>query len=187
MSKTLQLLSGVVVLAFWWSYADHRTLTARRLDVIQHSQRPYIVNGFHIDLEGQVIPRLRRPPIGARYLLLVTSDDCRYSREALPSWRAMLERIAFDRRSEVIVLSMAGTTIATEFVTILDRKHVPTQLVRPRSVLGIIEHTDLSLTPALLLLDSQHRVRLVASGISPAVVEQVDRFLGSGQQMIGGE
>lgn len=174
-----QTMTVVAIIAFWWLYVQHLQLRAQRLEALTRGQRPYALNGMRLPLETALEPFPEDLRGLRRYLLLMTSDNCMPSRVAVEPLRELLRNISYGPDAGVILLSVAGVELPRVLARELRTLGVSHHIVSLRSQSAFVKQTDLSYTPALILVDSDFRVRMVAPRLTEVVAREIKRFLGA--------
>jgi hypothetical protein len=95
---TPNVVVGVVTflscLYFWSAHWAAKHLNARFLNTYQTSKRPVPLNGLHIPIDQLFGVR---DGDASAYVLLVSSDECHFSREMAASWEQWLAKANVDR------------------------------------------------------------------------------------------
>lgn len=170
-------LIGLIV-CFWWAYASNQDLRRSRLDYLQRSPRPFLLNGTALALEQFVEPQLARTRRTGNYLVLVSSDECPFSRQAVSPWSELLERIHFREHDSVVLLSADGGEIPRQLIEVLQRRRVPHQLLRVTNQNAFAQATGLSATPTTIVLDADARVRYVSGRLTDGTSRAIGNLFG---------
>ena len=165
-----------LIASFWWVRSANVDLLEHWREAMGESTRPFTLNGLTVRLDRNVEPRVRQRGERGRYLLLISSDSCPYSLEQVDSWRQLLASITFAADDVVIHLSASGTTIAAALEAL---GGVPYQFLHSTDRAAFVAETGLSWTPAVALLDSDFRLQLVSSRVTPTVAAQIVTFFGN--------
>jgi len=173
-------VAGVfIVVAFWTSAAMNRVLASRGREALRQ-RTPFVLNGMHLDLNKHVEPRFSSGTPNSRYLLLLSSDVCRYSRQAVTEWRSLLEATPFTPDDVVVLATVSGDVIPASLRDVLNARNVRSQVLHIHDTGSFAAATSLAATPGIVLLDPERRVRLVSFRLTETTRAEIMRFFAAG-------
>jgi hypothetical protein len=170
-ARICYVASATTIALFWLTYAIERRLYADWGTLVRSSSKPPIVDGRVLNLQHFVNPALERRNGG--YLVLVTSDQCRYSQDEMSAWEALFGKLTVRSGITVVMVSTHGDAIPTRLRTALDLRGIPNQTLQVSNRAAFVEETGLGWTPHTVALDSKMRVRLTSERVTPTVAEQL--------------
>jgi len=151
----------LAALAYWGSHSLYGGLRAASSDLKVHTRRPYLLNGIQLRLDRYVLPTFAPPSrTNGRYLALVSSDECPFSRSEAEVWRSWLHSLPFRSVDAVLFISLSGSKTAAALAPPLDARRVRHSAILVSQVHGFAEETGLAWTPHTLALDGQLRIRV---------------------------
>jgi hypothetical protein len=169
----------LVVVWFWYTYSSHARLKQAAGAALAATHRPYLLNGTQVRLDRYLSPAFQPEPRHRYYLAFVSSDSCKHSQTQARALLRWLERTRAIPPTLLISFD-EGSLLQPALVAALSKRNVPYQRLRIRQQAAFTEDTGLAGTPAILILDSDLRVRLVAEGLSPAVEARIAQLVNEG-------
>jgi len=173
------ILGAAVVLWFWYAYSSHTRLKQAAGIALATTQRPYVLAGLHINLDRYLTPQFRPEPGVGYYLVFVSSDSCRHSEEQAAVLLRWLRR-ANVVPATVLISFDEGSKLQPPLVSALQERKVPFQRLKIQNQAAFSEDTGLAWTPAILIVDSGLRVRLVTEHLSASAEERIAELLNQG-------
>jgi hypothetical protein len=173
-----RLVAAALVVAcvwFWAEYVALRRSAADRFALSRVAVRPIPLNGF---LFPTAYLDVRPAAVAEAILVLVTSDECRASQKQVGPWLQLLDSIRDlpPDAVEVVVLSKAGSRIPQ---TVRENSPFPTRTRVIDDAVTFSRRTGISWTPALIVLDSHARLRLITEALTPIIRDEAIRQLRS--------
>ena len=151
---------------------------------MRDTTRPDPLIGLTVRLDRHVEPAVRTKGEHGRYLLLISSDECRFSLEEVDGWRQLLAKVPFGPDDAVLHLSVSGSGIANALAEV---DQAPYQFLQFSDRAAFVAETGLSWTPAVALLDSHFRLRFISSHVTPDVATHIVNSFGNVDGLKGQE
>ena len=142
------------------------------------------MSGLELPFDEYLQPAFVPGTTSSRYLVLVSSDTCPYSRAEVKHWRELLQRAPFRHNDEVVFISTLGNQIASELLPVLEQRHVHTQSLLVADKAAFVERTGIAWTPGTVVLDAAMRVRLAPERVTPAAQREITSFLSAVPQEV---
>jgi hypothetical protein len=124
-------------------------------------------------MDGHFAPSFVAAGSDARYLLLVTSDACKYSSTAAEQLVSAIGQLPLAISDRVLLISTNGRRIPDSIVPALESRRIRYQVLQVKRVAAFTEETGVSATPSILVLDSNLRVRFIANELSDLAMEGI--------------
>lgn len=153
------------LVAFWSSYLVEKAYRSAWGEVVIESQRPPLLNGLRFRLDRFVEPAVL-PGRAERYLVIVLSDQCRFSAEDMPRWTTLLRTLPFRETDEILLISTSGRSAADELAKVAADRSVRTQRLDVVQRAGFSHQSGIAWTPATVVLDHEMRVRLASERVT---------------------
>ena len=118
----------------------------------------------------------------ARYLVIVTSDQCRACVQQLPAWKRLVHDVTFANDDVVVIVSLTGSSLANSLTEELKSGPVRHHAIVAPNASEFSALTGISWTPEVLALDSQFRIRRAAWDLNPTVATRFAEFFATSQK-----
>lgn len=175
--RSLALTSVAMVLAYWTAVLVGSATAV--WETAARRERPFALNGITIDnlqRYGQQVHGSGASPVSQRVrVILLSSDQCRYSHQDAPAWLNLI-RMMGKQGVHVSVISTSGLDIPETLrqqATKIGISH-DVWLIHDRA--GFIGHTGLAGTPRTMLVDSAGKVRLSIPRLTEANLSLLASF-----------
>ena len=150
---------GLFVVLFWLAFGAKSVGQDRLTAVMLSRPSPLVMSGMHLRLDRGLEPPLQLLSPSARYVAIVTSDECSVCRSQVGEWETALARVPFQSGDGVIVLSIAGQEIPQRLVAAAKQLGVTIQVANITDVTTFQQETGIAWTPQIAALDGELRVR----------------------------
>jgi len=177
--KAYVVAIGLTVM-YWSAAAADHIMYDRWGKVLRTAQKPLLVNGLRFRLGVFLDEPVEPSPLVQRYLVLISADECQYSQAELPRWLKLLDRVRFDDRDEVLLVSSSGSRIQDALQSVLDGRGTAYRRLVVLNRAGFGANTGVSWTPETLALDGSMRIRIASERVTPTVEDQVVRWWAAG-------
>jgi hypothetical protein len=186
-SVSLAFAVGSTVL-YWCAYIDHSRVIAERREALAASPMPIPLNGWKFNLRGvQPAPghsgRSELADDKTPRLLMVVNDTCPGSAKAVPQWIEWIRRSSRLTYSAIVV-STSGTSYLSQISDELRARGVNSVTLQVSQAQDFTLSSGVSVTPALLGIDTRGRVRFVSGIFSQATSHALEKFLRAGEEVL---
>jgi hypothetical protein len=172
----LLIFALLVVLAFWCSYFARRQLARMSREALRAHPRTFLLSGLLFRFDGNVNGTLPTGNAHSRFLVLISSDECQFSRDEAAAWIRLIRTISFKNSDAVVILTMSGTSVPSQVAEALRAQGVSYHVLSVANESRFAQETGVAWTPESIVLDSDHRVRLSAERVTRAFAKQVQDF-----------
>lgn len=172
-----QALAAGVVVCFWLLYLTDSKVQASWIQYLSSRARPSVLNGLEVPFDRFVIPPPPTVSATSRRLVIVSSDRCRYSEAAVPSWITLIRRLDLLPNDDILFVSTYGRKLHSQLIAGLDTStatHIRFATVKQQAVFA--QTTGISWTPELVGIDGDGRVRLATEIVDERTAELFREF-----------
>ena len=155
-----------VVLLLWCAFVCDRYVADKHSQLAGQTPAMYALAGYRPPLEGTLRTLMTAPEAGpsgtrATTVVILLSDNCPYCETELPAWLRIAADLGKIPGSRLLVISAAGTRLATSLFDAARINGLPVTVAVPIDLVAFGRVTGLGGTPRTVVLDRVGRVRML--------------------------
>ena len=166
---------------YWAAFIDNARVTAERGTALSAATLPIPLNGFQLHVSGVApmlgsVGRAAAVDRGKPQLLMVVRDSCPGCGVIVPQWLDWIRSSPSNDYSAAVV-SIEGTKYPSQISDALASRGVETLMFRVTQLAEFTFSSGVSVTPTLLAVDRDGRVRFASGTFSAQTRRSLNDFL----------